>query len=193
MSDTVDETTFDGEFGIDLDEFDDPTPEIGDSGGDVVPEPVTDTVRTTNPTTNTTVMSRAKVRRIVAKTVEVAAADTTVRAVLARLLSVEDDTVALTTAVFTADRSALADLELLAASMDADPIGLGAMLMHLASDNRSGLKSLWDLAAVFGADLPVKVPSQAMKSVEVLARAIQGMPSTTANQIAVARALAKRG
>lgn len=137
-------------------------------------------------------MDRARVRRIAAKAVEVVLADAKVTAAAAAILGCNDDAVTLTTAIFAADRGALADLETLEKSMVANPFALGGMLMQLNDNDRQGLRALWQLAKQFGAKLPEKVPSNAMQVVEIFGEALQAMPQSTVTDIAAVRALARK-
>jgi|GEM_PF-6901579 len=138
-------------------------------------------------------MDRARLRKAVAKTVEVVNADAAVRERLAVLLNVDNDDVALSMAVLTADRAALADLDLLEEALTADGLGLGALVMQLVAEDRPKMRSLWSLARQFGADLPERPPAQQMKIVRALAGGIQAMGSGAARQIDAVRTLARKG
>lgn len=93
---------------------------------------------------------RSLIRRVAAKTVELADANERQRGVLASLVGGKsDDIVALTTAVMTAERSALAPLNSLVQVLDTDgELDQAITVMGLASEGK--LKDVWAVLVATG-------------------------------------------
>ncbi|WP_375000085.1 hypothetical protein [Aeromicrobium sp. CTD01-1L150] len=95
----------------------------------------------------TRTLSRAAVRRVSAKTIDVDQAPSDVTRTAAYLLGVDDDPVSITTALMSAGRSAQTPVNDLRAIADADPMEAGVIA---ATMDRPRLKAVWGLLGVLG-------------------------------------------
>lgn len=134
---------------------------------------------------------RALIRRVSAKTVELSQAPDRQRRILASLLGGRDDVVALTTAVMTAERSALSPLSSLLQVLDAEgELDRAITVMGLSTEGK--LKDVWGV--LVAADLVTgSLPSSDDKATKHFVSRLAGLDETQLRaDIAAVSELAKR-
>ncbi|MDQ2740465.1 MAG: hypothetical protein M3Y35_18020 [Actinomycetota bacterium] len=132
--------------------------------------------------------SRALIRRVAQKAVELSAAEPDQRALLSSLLGCTDDQVDLTVAVMSAGRAAFRPVSDLAAIAEADAMEAGLMAAALG---RPRMKAAWSVLEGIGA-VSGGMPSADMKAAIALAKGAKGMSAKDNATIEAAVALGRR-